>query len=284
MQRVDDYSLANYGGMIADPVRMPAYAEALQQAVVPGAVVVDIGAGTGIFSLLAAQAGARRVYAIEPNDVVDTAREIAEANGFADRIVFFKDFSTEVELPEFADVIVSDLRGLLPLYTGNLASIIDARDRFLAPGGVLIPHRDVLWVGLIESREAYESIVGPPPERCFGLDMSAVFRGASSRGVAKTFEPSCLLSEPAPWASLEYSSLESSDAAGSLTLAPSRRGTLHGLVTWFETELIDGTGYSTGPGNATVHRSRFFALAEPVPVSPGDRVAIRLDAWCVRGA
>ena len=283
MQRVDDYSLANYGAMITDRVRMPAYADALRRAIAPGAVVVDIGAGTGICSFLAVQAGARRVYAIEPNDAIETAREIAEANGLADHIVFLKTFSIEVDLPELADVIVSDLRGLLPLHTTNLASIIDARERFLAPGGVLIPQQDVLWVGLIESAEVYESIVGPPAERCFGLDMSAAHRNASSRTFAKEFEPSDLLGEPAPWASLEYPSLESSDATGAVTLAPSRQGTLHGLVAWFATDLFDGIGYSTGPGNATVYRSCFFPLPEPVPVSPKDLVSVRLEARCVGG-
>mgnify|MGYP001184895145 CR=1 FL=1 len=72
--------------MIADRVRMDAYVRALRQAVVPGSVVIDIGTGTGIFAMLACQFGARRVYAIEPDDAIQVAREIAAANGFADRI------------------------------------------------------------------------------------------------------------------------------------------------------------------------------------------------------
>ena len=63
------------------------------------------------------------------------AREIAAANGFADRIDFFQELSTEVELPERADVIVSDLRGVLPAYQHHIGAIADARERLLAPGG-----------------------------------------------------------------------------------------------------------------------------------------------------
>ena len=51
------YSIATYGGFINDPIRMSAYARALQQAVTPGSVVVDIGTGTGVFALLACQYG-----------------------------------------------------------------------------------------------------------------------------------------------------------------------------------------------------------------------------------
>ena len=71
------YSIADYGAMIADEVRMGAFVRALRQAVKPGAVVIDIGTGTGIFALLACRFGARRVYAIEPSDAIQVAREIA---------------------------------------------------------------------------------------------------------------------------------------------------------------------------------------------------------------
>jgi protein arginine N-methyltransferase 1 len=84
------YSIADYGAMIADHGRMDAFVRALGRAVKPGAVVVDIGTGTGIFALLACRFGARRVYAIEPSDAIQVAREIAAANGCADRIEFIQ--------------------------------------------------------------------------------------------------------------------------------------------------------------------------------------------------
>ncbi len=86
--------------MIGDSVRMDAYAQALRQVVKPNSVVLDIGTGTGIFAMLACKFGARRVYAIEPNDAVQVARETAIINGFAERIEFFQALSTQVTLPE----------------------------------------------------------------------------------------------------------------------------------------------------------------------------------------
>src|SRR5262249_32753265 len=108
------YTISMYGFMIADNARMDAYVEAWRRAVNPDSVVVDTGAGTVVFALLAGRFGARRVYAIEPADAIQVAREIAAANGYADRIEFIQKLSTEVTLPERADVIISDLRGLLP--------------------------------------------------------------------------------------------------------------------------------------------------------------------------
>jgi len=63
-----------------DRVRTGAYCQALALAVKPGDVVVDLGAGTGIFTLHACRLGARLVHAIEPNDVIQVAREVVHAN------------------------------------------------------------------------------------------------------------------------------------------------------------------------------------------------------------
>ncbi|MGA9378220.1 MAG: 50S ribosomal protein L11 methyltransferase, partial [Phormidium sp.] len=99
------YSISGYGSMIADKGRMDAYVKALRQTVKPDSVVVDIGTGTGIFALLACQFGAKKVYAIEPSDAIQVAKEIAGKNGYGDRIIFIQDISTKVQLPELAKVI-----------------------------------------------------------------------------------------------------------------------------------------------------------------------------------
>src|SRR6266404_8533622 len=132
------YTISEYGNMYIHKARMNAFAEALRRAVTPNCVVLDIGAGTGIFALLACRYGARRVYAIEPANAINLAREMASANGCSDRVTFIQGLSTNVVLPERADVIISDLVGVLPLYGRHIPSITDARNRFMAPGGALI--------------------------------------------------------------------------------------------------------------------------------------------------
>ena len=136
------YSAGGHGEMLADAARVEAYAAAIGRSVRPGDAVLEIGTGTGLFAMLACKAGARRVYAIEADDIIEVARANAAANGLADRIEFIHGLSTAVELPERVAVVVSDLRGVLPLYESHIASIVDARTRFLAPGGGLIPHRN----------------------------------------------------------------------------------------------------------------------------------------------
>src|SRR6187399_2841708 len=142
MSAPTSYSLVNYGGMVTSEPRMSAYAEALRRAVTPGCTVIDIGAGPGVFSLLACQYGAGSVIAIEPDDSVELLRQMAKDNGCSDRITIVQGLSTEFTPPSRADVIISDIRGCLPLFEGHIPTIIDARERMLAPGGTLIPARD----------------------------------------------------------------------------------------------------------------------------------------------
>src|SRR6266513_1997782 len=106
--------------MIADRIRVDAYAAALRKTVHQGSIVVEIGTGPGVFAVLACQLGAGRVYAIEPSEIIQVAREIASANGCADKIEFFEDLSNRVTIPTRADVVFSDLRGILPLFQRHI--------------------------------------------------------------------------------------------------------------------------------------------------------------------
>ena len=228
------YSLSGYGEMIADRVRIAAYVEALRQAVRPGGIVVDIGTGPGIMAVLACQLGASRVYAIESDEIIQVARTIAAANGCADRIEFIEDLSTKVTLPIRADVIVSDMRGVLPLFEHHIPSIADARRRFLAPTGTLIPQKDTIWASIVEAPELYAKIVDPWERHELGQDLMPVRRMIVNDIQKGRFKPEQLLTEPKLWATIDYANVENPDFQGSLNWTVRRAGTGHGIAVWFE--------------------------------------------------
>ena len=276
------YSLKGYGSMIADKVRMDAYYQALQSAVKPGSVVLDIGTGTGAFALLACRLGARKVYAIEPSDAIQVARELAAANACLDRITFIQALSTEIDLPERADVIVADLRGVLPFHPGNISSLADARHRFLAPGGTLIPQSDVLWAACLEAPKQHQALMSPWGENHFGFDLSALRGYLTQQWSKSSFEGARLLSEARSLGSIDYQTVESSDFKGKATLGIASPGTGHGLCLWFDTTLMDGIGFSNAPGLAeAIYGRAFFPWSEPVELSEGDTVAIDIQARLV---
>jgi protein arginine N-methyltransferase 1 len=273
------YSLSGYGEMIADRNRTEAYMQALRVAIRPGAVVMDIGTGPGIMAGLACQLGASRVYAIEPYEIIQVAREIAAANHCTDKIVFFEDLSSRVEIPVRADVIVSDLRGVLPLFESHIPSIVDARRRFLAPGGTLIARKDRICAAVVEAPEAYGKIVDPWTRNALGQDLTAARRKVLNEFRKTRVKPEQLLTVPQLWATLEYATTENPDVRGTLQWTVERNGTGHGILVWFDMELADGVSFSTGPASPeTVYGSAFFPWLEPVPLAAGQNVCVDLEA------
>ena len=276
------YSLGGYGSMLADRVRVNAYMQALRKTVRGGSVVVEIGTGPGIFAVLACQIGASRVYAIEPSEIIQVAREVAAANGCADRIEFFEEVSNRVTLPTLADVIVSDLRGVLPLFERHIPAIVDARRRFLAPDGALIPRKDTLWAAVVEAPKPYSELVGPWDDNPLGQDLNAARRLVVNNAQKVLVSPGQLLTGNQLWSSLDYRNVEDPDVRGDLEWRVERAGTGHGILVWFDAELAEGIGFSNAPSAPeTVYGSLFFPWRQPVPLAPGQAVAVSLEAKLV---
>lgn len=161
--------------MLQDNSRMAAYHSAIlgNQDVFRDKVVMDIGTGSGILAVWAAQAGARKVYAIEYTDMANHAREVMKANG-VDHIVTViqaavEDLVLPVEEDALAfeeeeeegggenentrciDIIVSEWMGYFLLRESMLDSIIRARDKFLKRRtGLMFPSHTTMLMAPVE--------------------------------------------------------------------------------------------------------------------------------------
>lgn len=279
MSSPDTYSLASYGVMIADRVRTGAYREALRKTVRPGSVVLEIGTGPGAIAIFACKLGASRVIAIESADIIQVARENAALNHCADRIEFIEDFSTNVSLAAQADVIVSDLRGVLPLYGQAIPSIVDARRRFLRRDGVFIPRQETLWAAIVEMPKHYAEIVEPWERNILDQELGAARRLALNHVHRVRAMPDQLLSSPQLWATLNYSTIDDADVRGDLNWPIERDGTGHGIIVWFDSDLADGVSFSNAPGAPeTIYASLFFPWIHPVQFNRGETVCVYLEA------
>jgi protein arginine N-methyltransferase 1 len=258
---------------------MEAYSRALRGAIRPGAVVMDIGTGPGVIAVLACQFGASRVYAIESSEVIQVAREIAVANNCSDKIEFFEDLSTKVSIAVKADVIVSDMRGVLPLFQAHIPSIADARARFLAPGGKLIARKDTIWAAIVEAPEQYEHIVGPWERNSWGQNLDLARRKVLSEFQKVRLSPEALLTGPCVWATLDYATIENPDVSGILHWTARRGGTGHGILVWFDMDLAEGVAFSNGPDSPeAIYGSAFFPWPKPVSIVEGQTICVDLEA------
>lgn len=125
--------------MLDDQARTRGFLDALRAVVRPGDKVVDIGTGSGILAATAARAGAARVYAIESSAIADTAARVFALNGVDANVTVVRGFSTTIDLPERADVLVTEMIGNDPLDEHLLEIVADAKKRLLVPGGRIVP-------------------------------------------------------------------------------------------------------------------------------------------------
>jgi precorrin-6B methylase 2 len=164
--------------MLHDRRRTDAYLVAIRTIVRPGDTVLDIGTGSGILAVAAAKAGAAHVYAVEATEIADVAADIFRANGVQDRIELIRAWSTDVDLPRRADVLVSEIIGTEPLEEDILEITLDARRRLLQPGARLIPSALTLSAQPLHvpDVERHSSAIDPEPihelERRYGVDLS----------------------------------------------------------------------------------------------------------------
>lgn len=268
----------NYNlSMLTDQARTAAYRRAIAQTVRGDNVVVDLGTGSGVLAFFACQAGARKVYAIESEEVIDMARQICLNNGFQDRLVFVHDHSFRVELPEKADVIVTETLGTFGIDEGLVGSVIDARSRFLKTSGTLIPQTLELFMVPVELPGFYEHMIDFWARDRYGINFSAARRFAVNNFHPVKLDESTFLSNPLPLAKITLPDAMTSDVRGELAFCATRRGRLFGLAGWFNAELVKGVFLSNAPSSSTSHWGvAFFPLDRPVDVERG--APIRLTA------
>ncbi|XP_021895227.1 protein arginine N-methyltransferase PRMT10 [Carica papaya] len=179
--------------MLSDQVRMDAYFKAIVENKHHffGKTVLDVGTGSGILAIWSAQAGARKVYAVEATKMSDHARTLVKANNLQDVIEVIEGSMEDVILPEKVDVIISEWMGYFLLRESMFDSVICARDRWLKPTGVMYPSHARMWLapirsGLVDQKKNdYEGAMEDwynflsDTKTYYGVDMSALTKSFS---------------------------------------------------------------------------------------------------------
>lgn len=269
--------------MLEDQVRMRAYRQAIFDAVQPGAVVADIGTGTGILAYFAAQAGAGKVYAIESGPIIDVARKTADENGFSECIRFIQGNSLEVDVPERVDVLITETVGCFGIDEGILEAVHDARHRFLKDGGIIIPKRVALMAMPVsfEKQHPYAFV----QESFFDLKTSHLAELASNTVFSikpTALEHAALLARPGQL--FEADLYECGPAAYPLRMNGEFRitqaGEFHGMVIFPQIILADNIDISLFQNSKPVPTHwefTFFPNREKVGLSEADHLVFALS-------
>lgn len=244
--------------MLDDRVRVHAFLSAIEQVVQDGDVVVEIGTGTGILAVGAAQAGAKKVLAIEASEISECARHLIADNGVGDRVEIFSAWSTGAGLSERGDVLVSEMIGHDPLAEGILELTIDARKRFLGDDAKFIPARILLFavpVDLPDSVLRKKTFTEDSLNRWeaeYGVGFSAL--GPATADVWERYleEPTVVaawpwLSRPVQLLEIDLGTVDSPDVDAAATVTVEREGRASGAVLFWKAEMGDGSVLSLDP-------------------------------------
>lgn len=276
-------SYAHFGiheEMLKDEVRTLTYRNSIyhNKHLFRGKVVLDVGCGTGVLSMFAAKAGAAKVIGIECSSIVDYARRIVKANNLDHVVTLIKGKVEEVTLPvEKVDIILSEWMGYCLLYESMLNTVLYARDKWLAPNGLLFPDKATLYLTAIEDRQYKEDKINWWND-VYGFDMSCIKDVAISEPLVDVVEPKQVVSNMCLVKEIDLYTVKESDLSftSSFHLIMSRNDYVHALVSFFNVEFTKchkRTGFTTGPDAAYTHwKQTVFYMKDQITAYRGEEV------------
>ena len=271
--------------LLLDEVRTKAYRDAIRHFVTADSVVLDVGTGSGILSFFACEAGARRVFAVDANHSADMAAFLARQLGYSDRMQVIHDHSTKVELPEPADLLVTETLGPFGFDEHILGSVIDARNRLLRPGAEIIPRRIDLYLVPVEAPSVFERHIGFWQREPFGFDLSPMAVFASNVIYVTDVDRGSFLATPEKVISTDLATVPSANVSGQASFTTSRAGRLCGFGGWFRATLAPGVELSNEVPGSTGWSHVFLPLESPLSVEAGMHIAVDIecsDGWSWR--
>lgn len=228
--------------MLNDETRTGAYARAIaaHPTIRNGGVVLDVGAGTGILSILCALAGARKVYAVEASDMALKMADVVKANGVEDIVTILHAKLEDIVLPEKVDVIASEWMGMALLFESMWEPVLLARDRWLKPGGSMLPSKVEMYAAPVETIDYWHAKVGLW-SNVWGLDMSTLVETAKEVFLVHplfdlVLEPKQLLGDGEMIIAIDMMTAQPESLNRFIhtwTLRVRRDGMFHGVATWF---------------------------------------------------
>lgn len=286
--------------MLKDKVRTDAYRDFIydNKHLFAGKVILDVGCGTGILSMFCAKAGAKKVIAVDNSDIIDKARQNVFENGFQNVITCVRGKIEEVTMPVIkVDVIVSEWMGYCLLYESMLDSVIYARDKYLIPGGLMVPSHAKLRIAPIANSELITSHVDFW-NHVYGFTMTSMLENVHDEALIRSVEPSDLAADSVVFLELDLHTARTRELTfyKEFEIKWSKDGEegLQGFVIWFDmyfarspTELVSRdmtpdkiaekgiTAFTTGPDAIQTHWQQGALLIKKpfVTLRKGDTLA-----------
>uniref|UniRef100_A0A0K2T510 Protein arginine N-methyltransferase n=1 Tax=Lepeophtheirus salmonis TaxID=72036 RepID=A0A0K2T510_LEPSM len=123
--------------------------------------VLDIGTGTGLLSMMAAEIGADSITAVEEfNPIANVAQDVIASNGFSDKIKLIRKRSTDVEvgsgkdMERRANILVTEVFDTELIGEGAIGVFNHAHKELLTDDCLVVPCECTMYAQVVESNLA----------------------------------------------------------------------------------------------------------------------------------
>jgi len=279
-------SYAHFGiheEMLKDEVRTVTYRNAIyhNRHLFEGKVVMDVGSGTGILSMFAAKAGAKKVFAVEFSNMAIQSKQIIADNKL-DHIIDVIHGKVEdvLELPggyQKVDVIISEWMGYCLFYESMLNTVIYARDKWLTEDGAMFPDKASLYLFGIEDRQYKEDKINWW-DNVYGFNMSSIRQVAITEPLVDVVDNNQVVTSNSLIKQVDLYTVTVADLAfvSEFSLRCVRNDYIQALVTFFTVEFSKchkRTGFSTGPDCHYTHwKQTVFYLRDALTVKKNEEI------------
>jgi hypothetical protein len=267
--------------MMNEPERNQAYHDGLRGAVTPDKRVFEIGTGSGLVAMMAAELGARKVVTCEAVGLIaQTAEKIIRGNGFQDRIKVLAKPSQAVQLgtdlPERADILVHEIFSSELLGEHVLPAIEDAKARLLQPGGEVLPSAASIMIALVGGDALGKNL---HVEEAFGFDLRA-FNAIypKKRPLYREDLSPLLMSDDVEAFRFDFAAASTFPAESRrIAIAATQGGLCYGVIQWIRIELGPAVRYENHPARPRAvsnWQHTIYGFDAPIALEAGTLVAI----------
>lgn len=261
--------------MLKDKVRTESYRDFMYQNkdLFRDKVVLDVGCGTGILSMFAARSGAKQVISVDQSDVVYHAIDIIRENDLEDRVTVIKGRIEDVDLPvDKVDIIISEWMGYFLLFESMLDSVLYARDKYLAPGGVV--HPDRCNISLVASCDPdLHSKHVTFWDNVYGYKMTCMKSEVVKEASVEVVKADKIITDAVIVKEIDVCTcrLEDLQFSRQFSLTVKENGQVYAIVSYFDMFFDKGCNskveFSTGPAHPPTHwRQTVFLIEHPITV------------------
>ena len=265
--------------MMNDTLRNDLYQAAINLVICEGDFVLEIGTGSGLLSMMAANAGANSITTCEASEAIaKVAEKIICTNGYSKKINVINKMSTELivgkDLPRKADIIISEILSSEFVGEGVRSTILDANKRLLNENGKMIPKSGDIMIALLENNEELDKNYSV--EKVNGFDLSEFNVLSGSKFSYDATQKPKLLSCPRSAFHISLHNTQSIKTEEKIiNVQVERNGICFGIIQWLKVQLFEDIQYENNPSEKNSHwPAIIYPFKKPKEVMAGQTLEI----------